>query len=200
MGKLHDAGRNLPRESDPPPPLPPLTELTADAPLFGPAWQLYEASFPRDHRRTLTEQRRALADARYRFVAAGTPEVVAVYGAWSLPECSFIEHLAVRPDRQAQGLGSRLMRAVLAGADLAVLEIEPLHDPASTRRLAFYERLGFRHNPFAYEQPPYGPGRCGVPMLLLSHPRALAAEEFARVRRSLEREVYGLAESAADLR
>ncbi|MBI5367488.1 MAG: hypothetical protein HZA54_10665, partial [Planctomycetes bacterium] len=80
MGKLHDAGGNLPRAAEPD---SPVTELTADAPLFLPAWQLYEASFPGDQRRTLAGQRRVLADPRYRFVAVGRPEVEALYGMWS---------------------------------------------------------------------------------------------------------------------
>ena len=72
-----------------------------------------------------------------------------------------------------------------------VLEVELPNDTPSRRRIAFYERLGFRAFSQTYEQPPYRVGGAFVPMrLLYLAPGGLAGLEFDAVRATLYREVY----------
>lgn len=73
-----------------------------------------------------------------------TGEIVAFCACWYLVDELHINSLAVAPDRRQQGLGSELMRGVLAsareeGAERATLEVRRSNDAA--RRL--YEQLGF---------------------------------------------------------
>ncbi|MBI3272469.1 MAG: GNAT family N-acetyltransferase [Planctomycetes bacterium] len=174
-----------------------LERLTVDSPHYAEAWRLYEASFPADMRRAPEDQRRALTDPRYAFVARaggdGGKGVEAVFGLWSLEGFSFLEYFAVRPELRGRGIGTLVMRDLLAGSASMVLEVEPPHDEESRRRISFYEGLGFVLNPFPYLQPPYGPGKQAVGFLLMSHPGGLRAEDFDRVRRRLYADVYGVA-------
>lgn len=73
-----------------------------------------------------------------------TGEIVGFCACWYLVDELHINSLAVAPDRRQQGLGSELMRGVLAsareeGAERATLEVRRSNDAA--RRL--YEQLGF---------------------------------------------------------
>jgi len=69
---------------------------------------------------------------------------LAFCACWHLVDELHINSLAVAPDRRREGLGSELMRAVLAkageeGAKRATLEVRRSNDAAR----ALYERLGF---------------------------------------------------------
>lgn len=70
---------------------------------------------------------------------------LAFCACWQLVDELHVNSLAVAPDRRREGLGSELMRAVLAkageeGAKRATLEVRRSNDAAR----ALYERLGFQ--------------------------------------------------------
>ena len=60
------------------------------------------------------------------------------------------------------------------------LEIDPPIDDISLRRKGFYERAGYRENPFTHVHPPYREGFAGHPLVVMSYPRQLEREEYDR--------------------
>ena len=160
---------------------------------------LWVRSFPESERRETAEQR-ALVQTEPRFAlwALCCDRVpVGLLTTWNFGGFVFMEHLAIDPARQSQGIGRRAIDwAAETMARPLVLEVELPNDTPSRRRIAFYERLGFRAFSQAYEQPPYRAGGPFVAMrLLYLAPGGLAGLEFDAVRATLYREVYRCADA-----
>jgi ribosomal protein S18 acetylase RimI-like enzyme len=64
--------------------------------------------------------------------------------AWPEPDHLFIENVAVWPERQGEGIGSRLLEACAARArELGLGELRLYTNEAMTENLAYYPRRGF---------------------------------------------------------
>lgn len=79
-------------------------------------------------------------------VARCGPRVVGYAGMWVLLDEAHVTNVAVHPDFQRAGVGSRLLeglmeRAHLRGARRMTLEVRPSNHPA----IALYLRYGFEH-------------------------------------------------------
>lgn len=105
---------------------------------------------------------------------------VAVADHHSASAISVLEYLAVAPGHRGAGAGSALMEAAVdrwgelisPGALLAEIERPDAHDATEqfgdpTRRLAFYQRHGFRALALPYFQPALTPDQRAVPDLIL---------------------------------
>lgn len=153
--------------------------------LFGQAWELYEEAFPTMERREEQLHRCLLAHPQFRaglYIQHG--QVVGLLFWWQFTRICFIEHLAISRELRGSGLGARLLTAFLSETDSpVVLEVELPNDEIARRRIVFYERLGFKLNPFVYRQLPMQIGGDEVDMLLLSYPNLLTPDEFEDYKR-----------------
>ncbi len=121
---------------------------------------LYESAFPPEERRP-TEQMPP-ADSAFRFYAIGD---IGILTTWEFPGVTYVEHFAVDPAARGRGVGSRVLDE-LKGA--VILEVEPPEQSdEARRRIAFYERNGFRLLDVDYMQPPYSPGLPSIPLRLM---------------------------------
>lgn len=135
-------------------------------PLFAELWQLYESSFPWEERHDAAWQQRAMSDDAFRCMRVEQDgQAVALLFYWERPGYVYLEHLAVHPSRRGQGLGTVVLD--LLPPLPVVLEIEPVCDDATARRLRFYEHAGYRLLPCKHTQPPYHPGLPPLPLSLL---------------------------------
>lgn len=100
---------------------------------------------------------------------------VGLLSYWQWDSLVYVEHLAITPGRRGQGLGHAVLEMLPAPA---ILEIEPVVDEATRRRLSFYESCGFVRLPQPHVQLAYQAGMPDVPLWLLSRP-LLNAEELA---------------------
>ena len=66
---------------------------------------------------------------------------------------------------------------ILDGKPL-ILEIDPPSDSISERRKGFYQRCGFRENPFHHIHPPYHEGFDGHELTVMTYPRTISAELY----------------------
>ncbi len=165
----------------------------AEDPRFAACWELYEASFPPEERRTLPCQRAAMAEQGARdfhclcFHDEAGLAGIAFY--WRAASFIYVEHLAIAPARRGQGLGHRLLDH-LAGQGLPlILEIEPVVDAATGRRWRFYRSAGFHRLPYAHLQPIYRHGDSPLPLELLSYPHAMGEAEVAAFEHYLHGQV-----------
>lgn len=151
------------------------TRLTdTESAIFKESWQLYESAFPHEERRALVNHALAMAHEPH-FVCLHLRDAQGFVGIlfyWVFSQCVYVEHLAIAPARRGQGLGKNAL-SLLQQHDLPiVLEIEPVTDAATARRLRFYEGVGFHRLVAEHYQLPY---HCGEPPLrleLLSYPQA----------------------------
>lgn len=141
---------------------------SAAHPLAGEWWQLYETAFPACERRCADWHAAALADPAFHVLhLADASGFAGILSYWKWPELTFVEHLAIVPERRGQGLGHKALRLL---PKPYILEIEPAVDAGTARRLSFYESCGLVHLPQSHVQPAYQLGQPDVPLWLLSNP------------------------------
>ncbi|MNE62232.1 Acetyltransferase (GNAT) family protein [compost metagenome] len=165
---------------------------------FDEIYTIMEASFPVSEIRTRSGQKALLDNPNYRIYteqdAAGG--IIAFLAAWEFPALRFVEHIAVNPATRGGGIGRKLMNSYLARSDKPVLlEVEPPAGELEQRRIGFYERLGFRLNPYDYVQPPLRTGQPDLPLRIMTYPRPIRKSEFQLYREILYTEVYKIAAS-----
>lgn len=137
-------------------------ELRKNIPLqeFSELLELYIDAFPPEERRPVDKM--PPADPAFNFYAVGDAGLLT---AWEFPDFTYVEHFAVYPHMRGSGIGSEAL-AALNGT--VVLEVEPPETgEMARRRIAFYERNGFRLLDVDYLQPPYSPGLPSVPLRLM---------------------------------
>lgn len=125
-------------------------------------------------------------------------QVVALVFYWRLPGCLFVEHLAVLGKCRGQGIGRAVLQWLQAKAMPIILEIEPVVDYATRRRLEFYAAAGFVELPFEHEQLPFHADSPAVPMRLLSWPVAMTAAQIDDFERELRGRVMLYSDAVAD--
>ncbi len=195
--------------------------LSASDPAFPAVEALYEASFPPEERVPAHELARTIdplllsapgqATVQHLLVAEDASSVVAMayFSYLARVDLGFITYLAVAPELNGHGIGSRLLRACLdqlaLDADFAggalratVFETERVGDAndesdlaVRRRRLAFFDHAGAQVVTDAYVQPPLAEGLPAVPFNLLIFPgrQPLTARELIE---SFYSEAYGL--------
>lgn len=121
---------------------------------------------------------------RWHFCGGGNPES---------PDFVYVEHLAVSPNQRNGGYGAEILRSLKAQHQgIIVLEVELPQDETSRRRIAFYERNGFRLCPTPYLQPPYRPNDTPLPMHLMFYGTESLSPFFNAIRDTLHHRVYGV--------
>lgn len=127
-----------------------------DDPAFGECWQLYWDAFPVYEQRRKEEQRGAMMQPDYHFDAiyqAGRFVGIMLY--WKQKDFIYLEHFAIAPGLRGGGFGTKALSMLLDEGTQVILEIDPVKDEISEKRLHFYQSLGFCRNEFKHIHPPY---------------------------------------------
>lgn len=164
-----------------------LTSITD--PMFDRAWEIYEASFPLIEQRVMDHQITAFASEQYYFDCfLEKGEIVGIACYWLFEEYLYIEHYAINPALRSGGYGSRILRELIESTSrIVILEIDEVVDETSTRRLQFYQRLGFHENPYHHPLPQYRDDaeHSDALLTILTYPRAIDEATYARFDREL---------------
>lgn len=133
-------------------------------------WQLYSAAFPAEERRNATEHEHALRDdAFHACMLRDVSNFVGLLTWWQWDNMLYVEHLAIAQEKRGMGYGGAALQALKqCGLDI-VLEIEPVRDDVSAKRLAFYQANGFVLLPFPHTQLAYQKGYPDIELLLLGY-------------------------------
>lgn len=154
---------------------------------------MYDAAFPTDERRifdSVVELVRSDPDFNlYAIVKDNEP--VGLFSEWQLGGFVFVEHFAVADKHRGMGVGQRILGQWLQEQSLPiVLEVERPEDEITNRRVALYERAGFRHWPVDYVQPAYAIDKNPVPMHLMTYGDINLDEVLEEVRQKIYQKVY----------
>lgn len=159
--------------------------------------RIYHEAFPPEERREWTDivKRSASADSPMQFFTVMyRGRKAGLITCWRFKEFDYVEHFAVDPSLRGRGVGAAAIEALAAMSAArgvpVVLEVElPETGRDARRRIAFYERCGFKaHADFKYIQPPYGPGLPEVELMLMT---CGPSTDLDRVAAVLHSEVYG---------
>ncbi len=149
--------------------------------LYLQAMQLYQTSFPLHEQRKPDAQRAILQEPDYQFnLLMEEDHLLGELLCWETPNFIYVEHLCILPQLRGQHCGSRALELLGQRGKPVILEIDPPIDDISLRRKGFYERAGYRENPFTHVHPPYREGFAGHPLVVMSYPRQLEREEYDR--------------------
>lgn len=161
--------------------------------MFGTAIRLYRSSFPAHEQREEDSQKAALRQEEYHFdliYDAGLFVGLMLY--WETADFIYVEHFCIDEGLRGRRYGQRALGLLGERGKTVILEIDPPKDSQSVRRLAFYQRSGFRVNDFAHVHPPYHKGNQGHRLVVMSYPSALPRAEYERFREYLEAVVMGV--------
>jgi ribosomal protein S18 acetylase RimI-like enzyme len=166
---------------------------TTDIDLYRNAEMLMVASFPKNEYRELLQQRE-LTDTSNRFaqhIILLNSEPVGFIAWWQFNDFLFIEHFAIEPEQRNKGLGREVFVMIRKMVQLPiVLETEPPVNEINQRRIAFYERNGFRLWECEYLQPPYIKGNQPLEMRLMATNELNLYRDFEWIKSTLYSEVY----------
>lgn len=156
---------------------------------------LYEASFPADERRSAQEFKEKLAsEYRLHLVSAyDGEEFKGFISFWEFGSFTYVEHFAVAEQFRGQGLGDKILKYLLSRAQgPVVLEVEPPTGKLEQRRIAFYERHGFKlWNDVHYVQPPYATGKQPVVLKLMTTGMT-SQSQVRHAAQIVRQQVYGV--------
>lgn len=134
---------------------------------------LYLNSFPEAERREVSQVANILErdDSPFQIDAIRLRDrFVGFISHWKLSTYRYLEHFAIHPDMRSFGIGGRAMSSFIhQHTEPLLLEVEPMEDELTTRRVRFYESLGYVLRDTPYIQPAYREGGDTVPLLLMTH-------------------------------
>lgn len=147
-------------------------------PLAEEWWNLYESAFPVCERRGTALHTAALADPAFHCLhISDAIGFVGLLSYWQWSDLCYVEHFAIAESRRGQGLGHRVLKLL---PEPFILEIEPVENEITARRLAFYESCGMVRLSQQHVQLAYQRGMPDIPLWLLSRPAldAVAVQRF----------------------
>lgn len=162
--------------------------ITSHSPYYAQAQRLYLDAFPARERRDGENMLPENAHFRPAVLRRGE-ELGGILFYWESREFIFLEHFAVEPRLRNAGLGAKALTLLKELGKPIILEIELPEDELTRRRKLFYERNGFRENPWHHIQPKYRRGDKDLALMLLSYPAAIMEDTWQRFETFLEENV-----------
>lgn len=126
-------------------------------PLYPTFEQIYTASFPLFEQRTEEQQEQAFQSPNYHLVAYLKDNLfIGFISYWDFSTYVYIEHFAIHENFRGQGYGGLLLEDFNKRLNkIILLEIDPITDETSSKRLKFYKKCGFFENHYNHFHPPY---------------------------------------------
>ena len=146
----------------------------SNAEKWNKVWQLYEESFPLAERRKQDDHIRACTDTMFHPLSAWEGnQLIGILFYWEWDSYRYLEYLAVSPELRKQGYGSQMLSHFKNTSFSIILEIDPLINELSVRRLQFYERAGFVLTPYRFVHLPYRKEAQPKELLILSYSQTI---------------------------
>lgn len=123
----------------------------------------------------------------------GEDKVIGILIYWDLFDFIFGDYLATAPVERNSGYGARIMKTLQM--DLSkpiILEVEPPENELSSRRIAFYKRLGFHLSDHPYFMPDFANEKDTILMHLMSYPHPLKESDAEKATNVIHRRIYNL--------
>ncbi|MDD2439936.1 MAG: GNAT family N-acetyltransferase [Methanosarcinaceae archaeon] len=153
---------------------------TAEDANFPKLWRICKTAFPLPERRVLEQQLEIFEKRSYNLDAwIQKKQVIGFMGWWDFEQFRYVEHYAINPEYRARGYGSSFLQEWLSESrKKVILEIEPVRDEKTQRRLNFYKKLAFVENDYKHLQPPFHKGGKAVLYEILSYPEKIQPEIY----------------------
>jgi len=142
-------------------------------------YDFYFTSFPIHEQRNEQQQIYAFGQEAYHLDCCILDDKVAGFIAyWDFNDLIYIEHLAVNPEMRGKNIGTGMLSEFIKKDKPVILEIDPLVDEVSRKRLQFYQRLGFVMNNYVHHHPAYDKQYPPHELIVLSVPITLTQPQY----------------------
>ena len=153
---------------------------------FEKAWQIYEDSFPQEEKRTLKEQLKLFNKKSFTMLCYVEDEIVlAILFYWQIQRYTYLEHFAVNSTQRGRSYGSKILQEFINNNQNIILEIEPIVDETTQKRLDFYQRFDFKVNNHIHFQVPFRKDAQELKLIFLSHKNLLSVEEYTTLYQTM---------------
>ena len=150
----------------------------SDIERWNKVWSLYEESFPTAEKRREEDHIRAFENNLFHPISAWEAnELIGIIFYWEWNQYRYLEYLAVNTELRGKSYGSQLLRYLSDKGHTIILEIDPLINEISVRRLQFYERAGYTLTPYRYMHLPYRLETEIQELLILSYPQMITKNQ-----------------------
>lgn len=153
-----------------------------------------ECSFPIEEVRPRENAKAQLRNPKYCIWISknAADQILGFIAEWDLGSNLFLEHVAVDQTRRGAGIGSGMMAAYLVQATKpVVIEVEDEKTETNSRRIGFYQRLGFHLSQYGYDQPVYrGDLNKKISLKLMTYPEPLTAAGFETFKKQVFSQIY----------
>lgn len=161
--------------------------------------KLYNSAFPENQRRIFENEEHVanfirMKGGKFHGFAYddGNDDFVGFLTYWTFKGYVYIEHFAVKPERRGKRIGTAMLSHLFKTVSEDVLiEVEMPESEESRRRIAFYEKQGFRQRgDVKYIQPPYSATQQPQELMLMTHGN-VKLKDMDDIREMLQ-EVYNV--------
>jgi len=156
-------------------------------------WKIYSMSFPIYEQRNSEQQLYAFENVRYNLfcqVDFDKGMLNSFISFWEFDEYVYIEHLAVNERLRGNNIGTTMLEQFKdVIKKTVILEIDPIIDNVSQKRLEFYQKLDFRLNPYEHYHPAYDKNYKPHKLLVLSTERELTPDLYQIFKNDLDQVV-----------
>lgn len=164
-----------------------------DNPFYPSFNSLYQISFPIFEQRTEEQQMLAFSSSAYHldiFLEEDNNTFIGFIAYWEFNSYLYTEHFAIHPDLRGKGYGSLVLKALQnSNSKRLLLEIDPVTDEISAKRLHFYELNGFSANSYPHIHPPYRAGFQGHDLIVLTTQGQITPQEYEQFATDLRETV-----------
>ncbi len=141
--------------------------------------QLYDSSFPLYEKRSYQGRCAILSDESFHSLYFSHNGIfIGFINCWSINNSFYIEHIAIESATRGKGYGQQILTLFCQQYKQVILEIDPLIDDISCRRLRFYQHCHFQVNEYQHSHPSYRSDYEPHKLMLLSYPQPISAEDY----------------------
>ena len=152
--------------------------------------KLYDSSFPLYEKRTYQGRCAILSDRNFHSLYfSDNGDFIGFINCWSINNTFYIEHIAIEPGVRGQGYGQKILTLFCQQYKKVILEIDPLIDDISRRRLRFYQHCHFKVNDYLHSHPSYHSDYEPHKLMLLSYPQLISEDDYQYFNHQLVNQV-----------
>lgn len=155
---------------------------------------LYDSAFPVHEKRSY-QGRQLLLNQQYYYLYYFTENEVFIgfVGCWKINTFYYVEHLAISPNLRGRGYGQKVLQLFSEQVNNIILEIDPVIDEISQKRLRFYQHCGFKQNEYQHVHPSYHTEFAPHQLDVLSFPTTIDRQTYQLFNQKLVDEVMNAA-------
>lgn len=158
---------------------------------FSDFWNLYNSSFPLIEKRNLEQQMKAFRNTYFNLLSFYKDDkYIGFLSFWNFPSYVYLEHFAINEDLRGVGYGAEILSELIKETNkVIILEIDPIDDENSRRRLSFYNKMGFIQNDFDYKVQSYQNKEEFYELIIMSSVRKISKDELNTFRADFINEI-----------